>query len=781
VKPSIDAADRPGIESRLAGILHRSLDRALILYEQGRLPETETLCREILAANPRSSTAAHLLGLVCVQRGRPEEAAEHLLAASLLEPANPAVLLNYANALGAVGQVDEAVRQLDLALKIDANHAQAWNSRGACLWRLQKFDQALLSYERALAISPRDPGFLCNIGLCLSSLKRFADAVVHFDRALALDPNCADALRKRSHALQALGRYGDALASIRTALLIEPDNTDAALGHGALLAQGNRHEEAIDCFNAVLHRLPADATALNLRGISLRALNRGAQALASYNQALKAQPDFADALINRANLCWEDNDDPQRAIADLSRVVSLQPEWPYMRGTIAHLKMHCADWRDFDRDRAFVRDGIKKGRQVIRPFDYQAISDCPGELQSCARIFTADQFPGVSPPFKANRAGHGKIRLGYMSGEFREQATAYLMAGVYELHDRDKFELLAIDNAGGDGSPMRARLENAFDEIVSINGLTDSEAADLVRSKEIDILVNLNGYFGRWRMGVCANRAAPIQVNYLGFPGTLGASYIDYIIADRIVIPEAERRYYDEAVVYLPGSYQANDSRRGIAPQRMTRDQAGLPQDGFVFCNFNQSYKLTPETFSTWMQIVGQAERSVLWLLEGPRPFQENLRREAERHGVSADRIIFANAMPADQHLARIALADLFLDSLPYNGHTTASDALWAGLPLLTRRGSSFPGRVAASLLSSLGVPELIAESNDDFIASALAMARDRAFYLSLRARVAAARASSPLFDTGTFTRSLEAAYATMFDRYRDGRPPDGFSVTAER
>jgi protein O-GlcNAc transferase len=744
-----------------------TLNRAIALHQRGMLSEAERLCRQVLTSKPRSSTALHLLGLVCAQLGRPGEAADYIWKSLSLEPANPAALLNYAIALGATDRLDEAVQQLDLALRIDPKYEDAWNNRGACLWRLGKFSDALASYERALALSPNKPGILCNMGLCFNSLKRHADALVCFDRALRLDPNSTDAFTKRSSALRGLGRRKEALGSVQHALLIESNNTDALINYSALLAEGSQHEEALACLDIVIQQSPNDSTALNFRGISLRALNRTPEALLSYESALRSNANFVDALINRANIYWQDNADPELAMTDLARVITCQPECPYTHGLIVHLRMQCALWRDFERERTFLSNGVRNGKRIVRPFDYQAISASPSELQACARIFAMDQFPSVAPPIKVNRSPHRRIRLGYMSGEFREQATAYLTAGLYELHDRNKFEVFGIDNNSGDGSKMRARLEDALDEIISIGALADDEAAELIRDKEIDILINLNGYFGKLRMGVCAHRAAPIQVNYLGFPGTLGAPYIDYIIADRTVIPENERQFYDETVVYLPDCYQANDSRRSIAPQMFSREQVGLPQGAFVFCNFNQGYKLTPDTFSTWISILREVEDSVLWLLEGPGSFHENIRREAERRGVSANRIVFADPLPADQHLARIALADLFLDSLPYNAHTTASDALWAGVPLLTQRGSTFPGRVAASLLLSLGIPELITETTDDFIQTALNIARGGTLHLSLRERVAAGRTSSPLFDTERFARHIEAAYSTMWDRYQ--------------
>jgi predicted O-linked N-acetylglucosamine transferase (SPINDLY family) len=367
--------------------------------------------------------------------------------------------------------------------------------------------------------------------------------------------------------------------------------------------------------------------------------------------------------------------------------------------------------------------------------------------------------------------------VGYVSADFRAQATAFLAAGLYEKHDKSRFEIVAFDAGWNDESPMRQRLEAAFDKFVNIRDLTDEAAAARIAQEEIDILVNLNGYFGTERMGVFARRPAPIQVNYLGFPATLGADYMDYILADRIVIPEADRQFYCEQVVYLPDSYQVNDDRRPIAAEMPSRAACGLPEEGFVFCNFNNSYKLTPAIFAVWMAILKQVEGSVLWLLESNSEFPSALRQEALRHGVAAERLVFAPTTLPERHLARLRLADLFLDGLPYNAHTTASDCLWAGVPLLNCLGKAFPGRVAASLLHACGLPELISENLEDYRARAVRLGQNPTECRELRDRLALGRGNMALFDTARFTRHLESAYMNMSDMKRRGEGPRSFAV----
>jgi len=351
------------------------------------------------------------------------------------------------------------------------------------------------------------------------------------------------------------------------------------------------------------------------------------------------------------------------------------------------------------------------------------------------------------------------------------------MAGLFEVHDRNRFELFAFDNGFDDASPLRKRVEKSFESFTDISRSSDLDAAKLIRDHRIDVLINLNGYSGLPRNGVFAHRPCPVQVNYLGFPGTIGADYMDYIVADKHLIPGDEQRHYSEKVVYLPDSYQVNDSRRGISGRTPARAEAGLPEAGFVFCCFNNNHKLTPDIFDLWMRLLDKVAGSALWLLEDNPAAARNLRREAERRGVAPERLVFAPRMELDAHLARHRLADLFLDTLPYNAHTTGSDALWAGLPVLTCMGKAFPGRVAASLLHAAGLPELVTHTLEEYEALALRLATNPPLLAGIKTKLARNRATYPLFDTDRFRRHIEAAYVTMWERVQRGEPPGNFAV----
>jgi len=645
-------------------------DQASAAHRAGRLAQAKDLYRRILAADPASFSAQHMLGVLAAQTGRSDEALVLIAAALKINPGDAGALVNYANVLSLKG--------------------------------------------------------------------RFAEAVAAYDRSLATRPD-ADVWRGRGHALQGLGLLPQALASYVQALALNP----------------------------------SDVQALYKQGVVLGELGRPDEALAAYDRVLALQPDHVEALNNRGYIWWRNKQDYARAIADLQRALALDPNLLYGAGAVLHLKMYAADWQDFDASKAALIDGVRTGKRVARPFMFQALADTPSDLQACARIHAQDLYPPAVAASHA-RVNGGKIRIGYLSGEFREQATAILTAGLYERHDRARFEISAIDNGSADHSAMSARLKQAFDHWIDIGALTDAEAAEKIRAAGIDILVNLNGWFGKHRMGVFAHRPAPVQVNYLGFPGTIGAPYMDYIIADRIVIPEGEQRFYDEAVVALPGSYQVNDDRgRKIAP-RPTRQEAGLPARGFIFCNFNQSYKLTPDTFAGWMRILKRVDGGVLWLLDAVAPFADNIRQHAESQGVAGERILFAPDQPPAQHLARLSLADLFLDGLPYNAHTTASDALWAGVPLITQAGRAFAGRVAACLLEAAGLPELVMQSQDDCEALAVKLATDPTALAAVKQKLTR---NSPLFDTDLFRRRIEAAYEEMWRVWQAGEKPKSFSV----
>ena len=754
-------------------------NRGVVLNELGRAADALASFDKTVALRPDNAEAWNNRGAALKALGQSEAALESYAKAIKLKPGFADAWYNRGIVLQETGRFDEAVAAFDKAVAVRPDHAQAWNNRGAALHALERYEEALISYDFALKAQPAYAEAWNNRGITLRELDRDTDALASYDRALALWPDYANAHYHRGVTLRDMDRSAEAMSSYDRALALGGETSQLLNSRGIALSAMEQLDPALASFDRALALDPGHADAWNNRGAILNRLGRYNEALTCCNKALALKPDDAETLRNRGQLLWDTFGRHDDAVRDLEYALALDPGRDYLRGDLLHLRMLGADWRNYERETAALTDGVRSARKMARPFMFQAISQSPADLAACSALYAADLYP-FKPTFSPGPwRGHDRIRLGYVSGEFRTQPTTFLTAGLYEAHDKSRFELIAFDNDRGDSSLYRGRLETAFDRFVDISGMSHTEAAQAVRDQEIDILISLNGYFGNLRMELFAQRPAPVQVNYLGFPATLGADYIDYILADRFVIPQDEKRHYAEQVVWLPESYQVNDSKRRIASERPGRAQCGLPENAFVFCNFNQAYKLTPPMFAVWMRILKAVDGSVLWMLQDPKipALEFNLKREAERHGVAGHRLIFAPYIGIEQHLARLSLGDLFLDCVPYNAHTTASDALWAGLPLLTVRGHAFAGRVAASLLNALDMPELVTESLADFEALAVTLARAPARLAALRQKLADNRLVKPLFDTARFTRHIEAAYARMWEISQRGEKPQGFSV----
>jgi predicted O-linked N-acetylglucosamine transferase (SPINDLY family) len=576
-----------------------------------------------------------------------------------------------------------------------------------------------------------------------------------------------------------LQRYEEALSGFERLLRLKPDDAVALNLRGVVLLALQRVEEALSDFERALRLEPRYPEALANRARCWHRLHRFEQALVDYSQALACKPRMVETLYNRANVFLDlyRFEEASRAFDDL---LEMRPDYPYAAGYAFHSRLHCCDWSDFVARRERLIEAVASGKPADTPFQFLAVCDSPARQLQCARTFIADAYPVPSPGVpKKPRSPRERIRLAYLSADYGEHATSRLIAGLIESHDRSRFEVTAVAFSHHPDSPLLARLRRGFDRFLDVRAANDLAVAQLLSDLEIDIAVDLKGITGEARIGVFAYHVPPVQVSYLGYPGTMGAPFIDYLIADECLVPPAERMHYSEKVVYLPECYQVNDSRRGVAERTPDRRELGLPPEGFVFSSFSGCYKITPEVFDVWMRLLERVPGSVLWLREAIPAAVRNLRSEAARRGVDPERLIFAAGAPQAEHLARHRAADLFLDTLPINAHTTASDALWAGLPLVTCRGSAFAGRVAASVLQAVGMPELITESLGDYEALALNLATTPALLAETRARLARQRLTAPLFDTARSCRHIEAAYSGMWERHLRGEPPQSFSVPA--
>ena len=547
---------------------------------------------------------------------------------------------------------------------------------------------------------------------------------------------------------------------------------DAAQAHhrrGEFRAAERRIDEALALD-------PRSAELWNNRGTVQAAAGQLDAALSSFDRAAGLNPDFTGATANRGNVLFA----LQRyadAIPDYEKILRLDPSYPYALGNLVFCKLQCGDWRDLDALRARALAGLEAGRRSVTPALATALLDAPAQLLRAMQIVARDRCPPRPAMWQGERYRHDRIRVAYVSSDFHAHATAVLMAGVFEHHDRRRFETIAVSLGPADGSPMRARLQRSFDRFIDAAGNSDAQIASMMRQAEIDVAVDLKGYTSHARPGIFSFRPAPVQVNYLGFPATMGAAFIDYIVADRLTVPVTDEPFFSEQVVRLPDCYQPNDRTRATAGRIPSRAAAGLPESGFVFCCFNNSFKIRPRIFDIWMRLLREIGGSVLWLLADNPSAVANLRREAVRRGIDAARLVFAPRAGLEDHLSRQPLADLFLDTLPYNAHTTASDSLWAGVPLVTCMGGTFAGRVAASILTAALLPELIAPTLHDYEALALSLAREPARLASIRTKLARSRDICPLFDVARFTRHLEAAYAAMWQRAERGETPAAFDV----
>ena len=732
-----------------------------------------------IAVAPHEAEAYVNRGAALARSNRLEAAIASFDLAIARDPDNAGAHFNRGIALADLGRLDEAVAGYDRVVAIRPDFAAAHYNRGVALAALKQLEAALASYDRAIAARPDYALAHHNRGIVLAELGRNEAALSSFDAAIAIAPAHVPSHFNRGNALHALGRHEAAVASFDRAIDIRPDFAAAHHNRGVSLHALNRFEAAVASFDRAVAARPEYARAHTSRGCALHELNLFDAAVASFDRAIAISPDHADAHYTRGRTLMKAKNYPEAA-RSFEELLRIDPAFPFAPGILLHARMMCCDWADYDDRRAAIRTALRAGGRCVDPFGYQGVSESEEDLLSCAEIYAAFEFPPpaatLAPRPLSGRTG--RITVGYLCGEFREQATAVLMCGVFESHDKEKVRLVGFDNGWDDGSRYRRRIDRCFDEMVDIRRLGDLQAAQRIRAMNVDILVNLNGYFGEPRLGVFAHRPSPVQVNYLGFPGTIGVGYIDYLIADRIVIPEASRRHYAEKVVYLPDSYQANDRQRQISDRPMGRAEFGLPQEAFVYCCFNNTYKVTPGTFDAWMRILARVPGSVLWLLDENPAATANLVEEAARRGIGSERLVFSPRLPLPEHLARHALADLFLDTLPYNAHTTGSDALWAGLPVLTQTGTTFPGRVGTSLLTAVGLPELVTASGSQYEAKAVELAADRPQLRRIREKLAANRLTQPLFDTPLITRCLEAAYRTMFDRCAAGFAPEHFSVS---
>ncbi len=674
------------------------------------------------------------------------------------------------------GEHQLALEAYDLALKIKPNDVETMINKGSTYIDTKNYFLALEILNQAIKIRSDIPEAWANKGTALNNLNLYQEAINAYDEAIKLALNYHEAWSNKSIPLNKLKLYHEALSACNNAISIKPDYHEAWSNKGVTLNELNRYDEAIAHYDKALSLKPDYAEAWSNKGVALRGLKRYDEAIAHYDKALSLKPDYAEAWYNKGNtLTYLKRYD--EAIVHYDKVLGLKPDMDWVAGDLLHTQMKICSWSGLVESLEGISKKVLANEKVINPFALLALNDDALLHKKSSEIYIQIRYPfNLALGSISKRPQSKKIRVGYFSADFKNHPVTFLIAELFELHDRNQFEIYGFSYVKATDE-MRQRLLKSFDKFIEVGGKSDVEVAKLSRDLNIEIAVDLTGFTQDARTGIFAHRAAPIQVSYLGYPGTIGADHIDYIIADKTLIPPQSQQFYSEKVVFLPDSYQVNDRKRVISDRQITRQELGLPEDSFVFCCFNNNFKILPKTFASWMKILNAVEGSVLWLFQDNPWVADNLRSEAKKHGITVDRLVFANRLPLPEHLARHRQADLFLDTFPYNAHTTASDALWSGLPVLTLMGQSFASRVAASLLTAIGLPELITNSQEQYENLAIELARNSQNLEDIKLKLANNRLISPLFDTPLFTKNLETAFIKMVKRYQADLQPDHITI----
>jgi protein O-GlcNAc transferase len=748
----------------------------MLLQQQARLAEATAAHRQAINLNPNYAEASLALGNALKQQGKLDDAMASYRSAIQVRHDYAEAHNNIGVLLQMQGRLDEAASAYREAVALKPAYAEAQFNLGAVLHQKHELDAAEAAYRRAIALDPAIAVVHNNLGTVLKDRRLPDEALAAFDKAIALRADYAEAFYNRGTVLQELFRWEEALAAYAEAAKLRTNYADAISNAAIVLGELGRAGEAIELCRHLLDRIPNHADACNNMGTALMADRRPREALAAFEAALSHRPDFPEAFYNLGNARRELGD-LREAIAAYRHALHLRPDDPDAFSQLVYHRAQACDWDDYERDQETLVDKVRQGIRVP-PFYLLSTPASAADQLLCAQRWIGPIQPPPYTVFDHKPApARDRIRLGYLSGDFHQHATAQLMAELFERHDRDRFEVIAYSYGPDDHSPMRARLMSAFDGFFDVRALSHRNVAKRIHADQVDILVDLKGYTHHARPVIMTYRPAPVQVSYLGYPATMGADFIDYIVVDPVVVPASQQPFFSEKLVHLPCSFQANDRRREVAADRTSRGDCGLPATGLVLCSFNNSYKISPAFFDIWMRVLHAVPGSVLWLIEANRLVKANLRSEAEKRGVDPDRLIFAQVVSSAEHLERHRHADLFLDTLPCNAHTTASDALWAGLPVLTCRGDTFAGRVAASLLTAVGMPELITGSLEHYERTALALARDPQRLIALRRKLQENRPTCSLFDLPKLTGNIEAVYARMWQTWLAGERPAAFSI----
>ncbi|MEO5351701.1 MAG: tetratricopeptide repeat protein [Magnetococcus sp. XQGC-1] len=744
----------------------------------GRSQEAVDCFRRVLAIQPQHHEALfHLAGLLREQ-GKRAEAIDCFQQAIAINPNLYEAYNCLGNLMLGEKKAAEAIACYRKTVEIHPQHQNAYTNLGNVLLEQKEIDEAILCYQKAIEIQPTLCEAINGLGNAYKEAGKLDEAVACFQRALTVNPRYHTAYHNLGIVMQMQGELEESIRYYKQVLLIQPNATETCNNMGTALAGLGQTEAAIEYYHKALAINPKFHQAYGNIGIALQKNGELEKAIPFYRQALEIAPNDCTTLSN-LGFALQLNGEVKDSIACYEKVLSIAPDDPEAHGSVLHQMLQICDWQGFQSRFTQMMETFHASKRDINPFILLSVPTSAEEQLACATLSSKRRY-GTQKNYSAQRRYDlhpERLKIGYLSCDYQDHATTHLIAELFELHDRNRYEIFAYSYGQDDGLSMRRRVMAACEHFVDMRHFSHRASAQRILDDGIHILLELKGYTKDSRLEIPALRPAPIQGSWLGYPGTLGIDFIDYIFSDPFVSPPEFASHYTEKIVRLDGCYQPNDRKRPIDPQTPTRQACGLPETGFLFVCFNKNYKINPPIFDIWMRLLQKTPGSILWLFESNHWIIENIRREARARGVDENRLFFAPKMPPAQHLARYRLADLVLDTFPYTSHTTGSDALWAGAPLLTYAGETFASRVAGSLLVNVGLPELITYSLEEYESLALELAHNPERLAAIRQRLHANLPTAPLFDSPRFTRSMEAAFELMWQRFQAGLAPDHIDV----
>lgn len=740
------------------------------LYNQRKFDEVADLTKKLIIQFPTSIILWNLRGAASKSLGKLDESIRSFKKVIDISPTYADGYNNLGVALQEKGSLDESIKYFNKALSLRPNYPHAYNNVGIVYKKKGKLNLAAKLTKKAISLNPNYVEAYNNLATITQDQGQVNQAIQYFNKALILNPGYSEAHYNLGLAFSEINELDRAVQSFKKALSLQPNYPEAFNSLATVISKMGNKDEALKLFNKAILLKPNYSEAYFNVGIIFKKLNRLNDALVSYQKAINFKPDYVESFYNIATI-FQEQGKLNEAIDYYNKALLIRPDYDKAQAQKLYQKAQICDWKKIQQDKdSFSTLGISKNH--IPPFTMLFFEDSPRNHYLRSKLYAKKKYLQKQIPFEKTQKIFKKerLRIGYFSSDLQNHATMYLASKIFEKYNKKKFEVYVYSfGRSVKNDEIREKLKNSVDVFKDVIDLSDKDIAMLARLDQIDIAIDLKGYTKNSRTGIFAYRAAPIQINFLGYPGTMGAKFFDYIIADSTIIPENKRKFYSEEIIYMPHTYQPTSHSFIISNKVFTKSEMNLPYNNFIFCCFNNSYKISPKEFSIWMRILNKIENSVLWLFGSNKWAKKNLSKEAENHGIASNRLIFADHLPHHDHLARLGLADLFLDTFNVNAHTTATDSLWAGTPVITKLGSSFASRVAASILKAVGLPELVVQNEKDYESLILEIANSPKKLIKIKEKLSSNKASKPLFNSEMYINYLENAYEQVFENHLEG------------